>query len=140
MYYIKKYHKTLSIITIITLLSLLNTSDIQPRNIRLFPHFDKVVHFLMYFTLAFIFMLEYYIHHHKTISKISKILILPLFYGGLMELLQLLITANRSGEWWDMLANACGIITAYFAVLLFRNSPLVHKWMLFPLKKPMFKA
>ncbi len=139
-YYFKKYHKTLTTIFIITLLSLINTTRINPDDLRLIPHFDKIVHFLMYLTLGFVFMFEYYIHHHKTISKISKILILPLIYGGLMELLQLLITSYRSGDWWDMLANSCGIFTAFFFVKALRNNIFLRKWMLFPLKQPMFKA
>ncbi len=139
-YYFKKYHKTLGIILIITLLSLLNTSKIQPDNLKQIPHFDKIVHFLMYFTLGFVFMFEYYVHHHKTITKISKILILPLLYGGLMEILQHLLTTDRSGNWKDMLANSCGLFAAFFVVKLFRNNTFLHKWMLFPLKQPMFKA
>ncbi|MBK3516610.1 VanZ family protein [Carboxylicivirga marina] len=140
MYYFKKYHKTLSIIFIITVLSLVNTARIKPDNLPIIPHFDKIVHFLMYFTLGFIFMFEYYIHHHKTIKRISKILILPLIYGGLMEILQYSITPYRSGDWWDMLANSCGIFSAFVAVAFFRNNTFLRKWMLFPLKQPMFKA
>lgn len=140
MYYFKKYHKTLCIILAITILSLINTSKITPNNFSTIPHFDKIVHFLMYFTLAFVFMFEYYIHHHKTISNISKILILPLIYGGIMELLQLILTTYRSGNWWDMIANTSGIIAAFFAVKILRNNIFIKKWMLFPLKQPMFKA
>lgn len=140
MYYFKKYHKTLSIIFIITVLSLVNTARIKPDNLPIIPHFDKIVHFLMYFTLGFVFMFEYYIHHHKTITRISKILILPLIYGGIMEVLQYTITPYRSGDWWDMLANGCGIIAAFVAVAYFRNNTFFSKWMLFPLKKPMFKV
>ncbi len=137
MYYLKKYHKTLSIILIITVLSLMNTSKITPKNINLIPHLDKIVHFLMYFALSFIFMFEYYIHHHKTIGKISNILILPLCYSGLMELLQFSLTTHRGADWLDMLANTCGIFTAYFAVKALRNNTFLKKWILFPLTKPL---
>ncbi|WP_430814349.1 VanZ family protein [Carboxylicivirga sp. RSCT41] len=140
MYYFKKYHKTLSIILIITVLSLINTVRIKPDNLPVIPHFDKIVHFLMYFTLGFVFMFEYYIHHHKTITRVSKILILPLIYGGIMEVLQYAVTPYRSGDWWDMLANGCGIFAAFIAVAYLRNNTFFNKWMLFPLKKPMFKA
>jgi len=140
MYYLKKYHKTLSIILIITVLSLMNTSKIEPKDISLIPHFDKIVHFLMYFTLGFTFMFEYYLHHHKTIKRVSKILVLPLFYGALMEVLQFSITSYRGADWLDMLANTCGIFAAYFTVRAFRNNIFIKKWMLFPLTKPLFKA
>jgi len=140
MYYFKKYHKTLSIILIITILSLMNTSEIEPKDLNLIPHIDKIVHFLMYFTLGFTFMFEYYIHHHKTIKNISTILILPLLYGGLMEILQLLLTSYRGADWLDMLANGCGIFAAYFAVKTLRNNIFIKKCMLFPLKKPLVKA
>ncbi|MCT4589260.1 MAG: VanZ family protein [Carboxylicivirga sp.] len=140
MYYFKKYHKTLCVIVAITILSLINTKNLSPIDLPRIPHMDKIVHFLMYFGLAFVFMFEYYIHHHKTIRNITKILILPLMYGGLMELLQLTLTSYRCGNWWDMLANTSGILAAFFAVLILRNNIFVKKLMLFPLKQPLFKA
>ncbi|WP_439182105.1 VanZ family protein [Carboxylicivirga taeanensis] len=139
-YYFKKYHKTLSVIFFITLLSLINTSNIPKDTFKLLPHFDKIVHFLMYFTLGFTFMFEYYIHHHQTLTKISSILVLPLIYGGLMEVLQMSITSYRSGDWWDMLANGSGIIMAFFAVRVFRNNAFIKKCILYPLKQPLAKV
>ncbi len=118
----------------------MNLSSFDTDRIKLIPHFDKIVHFLMYFTLSFVFMFEYYIHHHKTIKTISKILVLPLFYGALMEFMQYLLTSYRGADWKDMIANTMGIVIAYFAVRLLRNNTFVKKWMLFPLKQPLFKA
>lgn len=138
LYYLKKYNKTIGIICLITVLSLLNTSNIKTDSFKIIPHFDKVVHFLMYFTLGFVFMFEYYLHHHKTLKRISKILILPLIYGGIMEILQFSMTNYRSGDWWDMFANGCGIIAAFFAVSLFKNNSFIKTCVLFPYRQSKF--
>lgn len=135
MYYLKKYNKTISILIIITILSLINTSKIQPKDIELIPHFDKIIHFLMYFTLAFFFMFEYYLHHKKGITKISQILILPILWGGFMELMQYFTTSNRSADWWDMVANTLGIFIAYLVVVGFRKNLIIKKLILFPFGK-----
>ena len=135
MKYLKKYNKALSILTVITILSLINPSKINPDDIQLIPHTDKIVHFIMYFTLGFVFMFEYYIHHKKRIINISQILILPLMWGAFMELLQYYTTSNRSADWWDMAANALGIIVAFFAVVLLKQNYIIKSLIIFPFKK-----
>ena len=130
-----KYHKTLTIMLVVTFLSLMNTSNIKPRDIFSFPHFDKIVHFLMYFTMAFFLMFEYYLHHKHRITHIVQILIIPLFWGAAMELAQLILTENRAAEWWDMLANSLGVFAAYFVVYIFRHNKIINFLILFPFNK-----
>ncbi len=131
---LKRYHKTLLIMLIVTILSLINTSNIKTDQLFHIPYFDKIVHFLMYFTMAFFLMFEYYLHHKHKLTHIIQILLIPLFWGAAMEITQLTLTKNRGAEWWDMAANTLGIITAYFAVYIFRHNKLISHLILFPFK------
>nr|WP_321454141.1 VanZ family protein [uncultured Carboxylicivirga sp.] len=132
---ILKYHKTITIMLVVTFLSLMKTSDITPRDIFQLPYFDKIVHFLMYFTMTFFFMFEYYLQHKHRITHIVQILIIPLFWGASMELAQLFFTDYRGADWWDMLANSIGVFTAYFVVCIFRHNKLIGYLILFPFNK-----
>jgi len=120
---------------VVTFLSLMNTSNLKPHDIYSFPHFDKIVHFLMYFTMAFFLMFEYYLHHKHRITHIVQILIIPLFWGAAMEFAQMFFTQNRAAEWWDMLANTLGVVAAYFVVYFFRHNKIVNYLILFPFNK-----
>ena len=135
-----KYHKTIGIILIVTLLSLLDTSGIEPKRMHSIPNFDKIVHFLMYFTMTFFLIFDYYLHHKHKISKKVYLLIIPLSWGGAMELAQLWFTNYRGAEWMDMLANTIGVILAYFAFYLLRDNRLFNKIMLFPFINHKIKA
>ena len=133
-----RYHKTLCILLMITILSLMDTSGIEPRSLVTIPYFDKIVHFIMYFTLAFTLMFEYYLHHKYKITKGIQVLILPLIWGAIMEIAQFLLTNYRGAEWKDMLANTVGIIIAYFTVKLLKDNRILVTLILFPFfKKPL---
>jgi len=81
------------------------------------PYFDKIAHFLMYFGLMLVIAFE---HRDEIIgkTKLSLITLIPFAYGVLMEILQLTITADRSGNIYDILANSAGIIVAALLWLL----------------------
>lgn len=127
-----KYHKTLGILLIVTILSLMDTDGIEPQGLINIPHFDKIVHFLMYFTLAFFLMFEYYLHHKDKIIHEIQVLLLPLFWGAAMEMMQLFFTDYRGAEWLDMLANTIGIIMAFIAVYIVRDVQWIARLILFP--------
>lgn len=64
-----------------------------------------------------------YLKHHNTLSGKKLVLlaiVAPILYSGSMELAQLYLTNNRSGEWMDMAANTIGVITGaaagYFVI------------------------
>lgn len=84
---------------------------------------DKIVHFLMYFGLAGIASFNY-IWRNK--GKIIILLMLvfavlvPIIYGGVVEILQ----ANyfdRTGDWFDFLANSLGALSTIPFSLWFRK-------------------
>ena len=79
-------------------------------SVQLFTGADKLVHLMMYLTLAFVMvwdMKRVYIDGDKTklIAFVSCSL-----YGGLMELCQQYFTPFRTGDWLDWLADCVGVV------------------------------
>ena len=136
MNYILKYHKTVLIIFVVTALSLAKVTVFEPEPLTKIPHFDKLVHFLMYFAMSFILLFEHDIYNEHVKPGI-KLLVLPFIWGGLMELAQYLLTDNRTAEWLDLLANSVGILVSYFIYLFTRNTKWMNELMVFPFKKPL---
>jgi VanZ family protein len=88
------------------------------------PYIDKIVHFLMYFGLTSVMILE----HHETVKKFSSLLLLglfPFFYGILMEILQSNLTSDRTGDIFDAVSNTSGIIVSILIWLSVR--PLFYR-------------
>jgi VanZ family protein len=50
----------------------------------------------------------------------------PIALGGIMELAQMLLTVNRSGEWADFIADTLGVL-AGAAAGLFILRPLIWR-------------
>ena len=73
------------------------------------PNIDKIVHFVMYFGLMSVIILE-----NRTNLRNNRRLFLtgliPLLYGILMEILQATLTLTRSGSFYDALADAAGVL------------------------------
>lgn len=87
---------------------------------------DKIVHFLMYLGLAGIASFNYiYIHKGKIIilRMLAFAVLVPILYGGLIEILQDNYF-DRTGDWFDFLANSLGALTSIPFSLCLR------KWML----------
>jgi VanZ family protein len=107
---IKKYKFSIILSAIILYLSLKNSNDLN--KVRLFniPEFDKIVHFLMYFSLMFVIIYE------SATSSLKKSLFLlalfPFFYGILIEILQGTLTTTRSASVFDAIFNTLGILMA----------------------------
>jgi VanZ family protein len=69
---------------------------------------DKLLHFLAYAGLAFLFA--------GTVSREhwGRVVVGLLLLGGTIELAQEYLTESRAGEWGDMAANALGIGAGLF--------------------------
>jgi VanZ family protein len=83
---------------------------------------DKIAHFGMFFLLSAVIMYDYYRMHNKSPSRTRWIfwgLIVPVFYGGLIELLQKYFFASRSAEWGDWIADIAGSLIATLLALIF---------------------
>lgn len=79
---------------------------------------DKFVHFCFYFVLTILLILNLVNKFNFKKTLISSIL-LAIFYGMIIELLQGVLTSNREPEIKDVLFNSLGSLTAAF--LLFKN-------------------
>ena len=105
----KKYYKTLSAFIFIIVLCFLPGNTANKLTFFDFPHFDKLVHFGMYFIFSFALFLDL-----KNNTRIQKkqilliILLLTLFIGGSIEIIQNYFIPMRSGDWFDLLADLVG--------------------------------
>lgn len=111
-------------LVIFMLCCLLPSSDIPKVEFNFFIGIDKVVHFVMFFALAAASSFSY-IYVNKGSVIILRMLIysilFPIIFGGLIELYQAYFTIDRSGDWFDLLADAVGALaTIPFALYLRR--------------------
>ncbi|WP_147238758.1 VanZ family protein [Mucilaginibacter hurinus] len=88
---------------------------------RFFEGFDKLTHCGLFFVLA-VFCCNGYLRHQRTVAlpftTLVFITIAIILYGGVIELLQQYIFTWRSGDWWDLFADAVGTCMGMFAVVL----------------------
>ena len=76
---------------------------------KLFPHADKAVHFLMFGALAA--ALTFDIFRRRDSIRFGLVIlcgIVSSLIGGLVEILQEAMRLGRSGDVWDFLADCCG--------------------------------
>ena len=86
------------------------------------PHFDKIVHFLLFFGLCILLFrpfkklgMQYYFYAPA----------IAIAFGATLEWAQRLVTVSRSSDFYDFLANAAGILTAILFYYLFVSG---KKW------------
>lgn len=106
---LRSYPLSLLVIAAILFLSLFN-----PPKTKLDPitYIDKIAHICMYGGLELTIWFEYLRCHPKvdTMKIIVWALIAPIILGGLMELAQMYLTPNRSGEWADLASDSIGVL------------------------------
>ena len=81
------------------------------------PGFDKVVHFIMFFMLSYLWTIGLIKQHsYKSLQKkaIFIAMLSSFLFGIFTELFQYLLTESRSGELNDLLADVLGVIGSYF--------------------------
>ena len=120
---IKKNLFSIVLALIILYLSLAPGDSFNKISIFNFPHFDKFVHSLMYFTLMSVLIFENR-KLVKNMPQIIRIAVIPLSYSIIIEILQSLFTSTRAGSLYDVVFNLAGIITAlilWLYVKPFRN-------------------
>jgi VanZ family protein len=90
-----------------------------------FPGFDKLVHCGFFFVMV-IFLCNGSIRQHfgQIISykRVLMITLIAILYGGLIEILQLIIFTWRSGEWNDLFADTVGAFMGAFGVVITVNA------------------
>ncbi len=81
--------------------------------------YDKVGHFMMFFTWTFLFGL-YLISVRKYNVSLLAIFIAGTLFGILIEVAQELLPYGRNGNMYDALADALGSLTAVILLAIFR--------------------
>ncbi len=115
-----RYYKSFFICILILILSLLPAGSTQKISIDI-PHFDKLIHFIMYFFLTATLLIDI----KNNIKKPTRVLIVSvllsiIIFSGIVELIQEFFILGRFGSLLDLLANFLGLTTA--AILFFKTS------------------
>lgn len=129
--FIKQYYKSIIIGLLILWLSLSGSKSLIPGRMLNIPYLDKMGHFVMYMFFSAILLLDSC--RWQTSRNLRYIILLiPLFFGALMEILQM-TTTTRKAECMDMAANiggiVAGILLAHIALKIlerFRSSQTDH--------------
>ena len=91
----------------------------------LFPNEDKVIHAIMYFGLALLFLLN----SRKSFSLTKRFIIISVvsicFIGGVIELLQPILS-NRTCDFPDFVANSTGAVLAGGVVLILGKTNMLR--------------
>jgi VanZ family protein len=119
--FLKQYYKSILIGLLILWLSLTGSSTMVPGRILNIPYIDKLGHLSMYALFSAVLLLDSC--HWKTSRGFSyAVLLIPLGFGALMEILQMTLTQARKAEIADLAANiggvTAGIIAAHIAIKL----------------------
>lgn len=107
---LKKNILSILVAFIILYLSLANAKTFNNVPFINIPHFDKVVHFCMFFGLTAVLFFE----NRKSLKSTGRLLLvafISFMYGVLMEVLQTTLTLTRTGDVFDALADLTGVIT-----------------------------
>ena len=92
------------------LILFLSTTDAE--NLARLPRFygaDKLLHLLMYMGLSFSLSMENSIAKYK--KRLALVLLFPILYGGIIEIVQEYCLVLRSGDWIDWVADIVGAAT-----------------------------
>ena len=129
-----KYFYLILWVRLIVFASLCNANSIP--KIQLFEHFDKVVHFVMYFG-ASLFSIPFFTFHKNYKRSFLFAFFFSVLLGITMEILQYSITENRSADLFDVLANIFGSIVGIIVYQIFIKNRRIEKiffriWLLLP--------
>lgn len=106
---------TIVAIIIFYLCCLIPANDIPEVGFDFFIPTDKIVHFLMYFGLATVASFNY-IYDKKGKIIILKLIIfavlIPVIYGGFIEIIQSKYFPERNGDWNDFWADILGAVVS----------------------------
>jgi len=84
---------------------------------------DKLVHLLAYLFFTIIWFLGFYLRNKKQIYSRSliKSVVLGVFYGILIEVIQGVATVSRSADFKDFIANCIGILTGVILIISMKS-------------------
>ncbi|MGM9869295.1 MAG: VanZ family protein [Sodaliphilus sp.] len=120
------------IITAVVIYLTLSSNPLDINSFQLFSGFDKLAHFLMYFTVAVVYLYDYTkfkLPHHTTLNLELLLTAFAAVMGLLLEIGQLVLTDCREFEIYDCIANAVGALCGFF-VMRFWGIHLLRKYFL----------
>jgi len=118
--YIKFFWKPAAWGFFVIILSAIDTTDMSRPRLFNFQHFDKVLHFTMYLIFTYLLIADMirsgitgdYLYISFLLSASAIV-----FFGGAVEILQMIPVLHRNASFSDFFANTAGAVTA---VVLFR--------------------
>ena len=116
----KRWYSFIYLVWLLVLVYLSLRPDLKGPGIQI-PYFDKLAHLGFYFVASLLFITaldKTSLVSIKTTNKILWTLLIHLFLGGVIEVIQEYYVSGRSGEFADFLANASGIS---IAILLYSS-------------------
>lgn len=117
---IKQYYKSIIIGLLITWLSLSGSKTMIPGRMLDIPYMDKMGHFAMYALFSAILLLDS-CRWQLNRSFNYPLLLIPLLFGAIMEIMQMTLTTSRKAETVDLLANIGGILSGLLLAYLTRR-------------------
>lgn len=122
------------VITLIVLYLSLSADPFGSSSLKLFKNADKLVHFIMYFGVAFVYYLDYakfLLPHHTKINGEAATVTAAIVLSGLMEIAQG-FTGRRTMDVWDFAANVAGALVAFvfikfYFMKVFRHYLMRHR-------------
>ena len=110
-----QYRKTIFISLLVLILSTIPGNSLHKVPIIEIPNLDKLIHFIMYFSLATSLLLDVYkVRSFVSFRVVWFTIFYSFLYGILMELLQKYFVENRTSDILDVLANTVGLLFAIF--------------------------
>jgi len=106
---IKTYYKIIIWVIVIAFLCFTPGNDLQKIKIPI-PHFDKLVHFTMFYILGLLISGK---KNSLNVISILWLYILAVIYGGIIEIVQLNWIYMRSGDVVDWLFDLIGLLLAW---------------------------
>lgn len=87
---------------------------------------DKFVHASIFYVLVILWLL--YLLKKNWISFLNTTLltICCICYGGLLEIMQSTLFSERSGDWFDFIANSLGCLVGVFSFKIVKNKFLIE--------------
>jgi VanZ family protein len=111
------YWKSILIVAGILYLSFAPPSTFK--GIPAFEFEDKLVHLLMYGGLSFFLIFDFQRHtKNNPMSGLAFSLIclfIPVFLGGIVEIMQPLYFSPRTAEWFDWFSDISGVLLGWLA-------------------------
>ncbi len=118
MAFFKKYVWSILWCIVVFVLSVARFDSMDtPPKFLLFPHADKLIHFVFYLVMCILICLEM---RRNAFWNYFAAVIFAIFYGGAIELIQENFTC-RTGDWYDFLADATGAILGVWVYILFKK-------------------